>query len=181
MRPQHIQSRILLLVGVLLATTHPLPAPVTVLPEATPSPKTANKPKSILKQTPKPKPRNPSSPVPGSRPVSEAGRLSTDVGGSWLGIIHFTVANGQTFDTPMTADVNSVRGIVTVRITNTSISETVAGRRAGNGVGWSSPGGTSVTEVILRPTSKGTAQVTSRVTRDGLVLATGTGIFSKNR
>lgn len=49
--------RLFLPIGVFLVTTHPLPAPVTVLPEATPSPKEATKPKP--KEAVKPKPAEP--------------------------------------------------------------------------------------------------------------------------
>ncbi len=168
--PTRCLPRWLLALCSLLASAQPSPAPVTVLPAATPVPKSAAKPKAA--------------PAPASRlplaapPVSDAARLSANARGLWSGTVHFTVANGRTFDTSMTAKVDSELANVTVAVPGSG-AETVFGRRAGNGVSWSSPGDNSVTEMTLQPAAKGLAQVTARVTRNGSVLATGTGVFSK--
>ena len=115
--------------------------------------------------------------------ISDVGPISRSVAGTWLGTVHYSMPNGNSFDDIMTLVIDPAHRQVNMKVGNpeeqTVASEIIAAHRAGNGVGFSSSGSASVTEVILQPTSHGSAEVTSRVTGNGSVLATGAGAFKK--
>ncbi|TSA57376.1 MAG: hypothetical protein D4R39_02450 [Methylophilaceae bacterium] len=98
----------------------------------------------------------------------------------WVGTVHWTMFNGQTFDTPMQVVINPSQGTVTAVAGNSS-PETVVAKRQGTGIGWSSAGSDSITQCVLEPISNDRAKVSSRFVRNtGVVQATGTGTFFRN-
>lgn len=122
---------------------------------------------------------SPSGVTSSAESAAVAGPIASLIGGTWSGTVHYTVLNGNTFDTPMTADVRPAQRCVHLTV-GTSVTETVSAYRAGNGVSFSSNGPTSITEITLQPTANGSARVKARVTRAGLILATGAGDLLKN-
>jgi hypothetical protein len=116
MSPASLRSRFILFVAVWLATTHPLPAPVTVLPAATPNPK------------PKPGTTSPSKPAPKRAPVPKPANAHGVPDGTY----HFHLANNSG---PHGSAVENnhfvVHGNTFEWWKDTNFTPTDAGRRAG--------------------------------------------------
>lgn len=113
----------------------------------------------------------------GSVPAANSG-VAGSASGVWSGVVNYTVINGSTFQTPMQVSISPSQDRVTT-VAGDSGTDTVAARRSGNTVSWSILGSAMVTDVTLQPVSGGTARVTSRVTKDGKVMATGGGVFAR--
>lgn len=96
--------------------------------------------------------------------------------GVWSGVVNYTVINGSAFQTSMQFSISPSLDRVTT-VAEDSGADTVAARRSGDTVSWTILGSEMVTDVTLQPVSGGTARVTSRVTKDGKVMATGGGMF----
>ena len=105
--------------------------------------------------------------------------MSGSAVGTWSGTVCYTAVNGHGFELGMRASINPEQDRVTTAV-GSSGAETVAARRTGSAVSWSMLGSNTVTEVTLQPAANGVAQVTSRVIRDGVVMATGVGTFHSN-
>jgi len=116
--------------------------------------------------------------VPAAAVTPVSGGMSGSAVGTWGGTVCYTAVNGSTFELGMRAIINPARDRVTT-VVGGSGAETVAARRAGNAMSWSVLGSNTATEVTLQPSSNGVARVTSRVIRDGVVMATGSGTFQR--
>ena len=121
--------------------------------------------------------RLPDAPLAVGTPTSVG--MSGSAVGTWSGTVCYTAVNGHAFELGMLASINPAQDRVTTAV-GSSGAETVAARRTGNVVSWSMLGSDTVTEVTLQPAANGVAQVTSRVIRDGVVMATGVGTFHNN-
>ena len=117
----------------------------------------------------------PEMPAPESVPAANPG-VAGSASGVWSGVVNYNVINGTSFETPMRVSISPSQDRVTT-VAGDSGADTVAARRSGNTVSWSILGSAMVTDVTLQPVSGGTARVTSRVTKDGKVMATGGGVF----
>lgn len=113
--------------------------------------------------------------APGNVPAANPG-VAASASGVWSGVVNYTVINGSAFQTQMQVSISPSQDRVTT-IAGDSGTDTVAARRSGNTVSWSILGSAMVTDVTLQPVSGGNARVTSRVTQDGKVMATGSGVF----
>jgi len=96
--------------------------------------------------------------------------------GIWSGVVNYAVINGTSFETPMRVSISPSQDRVTT-VAGDSGADTVAARRSGNTISWSILGSAMVTDLTLQQVSGGKARVTSRVTKDGKVMATGGGVF----
>jgi hypothetical protein len=99
--------------------------------------------------------------------------------GTWSGTVNYTAINGNPFDIEMQANISPGQDRVTT-VAGQSGEETSVANRSGSAVSWWFSGSNTVTEVTLRPSSSNKARVTSRVIRDGTVMATGSGTFLRN-
>lgn len=124
-------------------------------------------------------------PASPEKPPVDNGPISHLIAGTWVGTIHYAMANGSSFDTAVNAQVIPGKRIVNLKVgdsdTQTMASQTVEAHRAGMvGVTFSSTGTTSVTEITLQRLDQGHARVTSQVIGNGAILATGTGILERH-